>query len=397
MRSFILALLFISTALTSKAQQDFNYNDFFHYRNHQYLQTSNALLNGATAKMATRDTAAAIKLIQLAATKGMYDTGYITYRGSLNFVTKTPAWEGIKQTIRSNAEKYSDPEKMEIITSDIDKFWSLYDKLDDPNADEILMNEYIMKGSQGLKTFFEVRLSWRASQLITAVRDYGKYYESIRETSLSLKNYIPTIKAAAAKLKTIYPESIFPPTTFFIGNINNFGTADGGAGQLIGAEFLCDLKTADTSQLNRWQKSALTDTSKILGIIIHELIHIEQQTASPDNLLARAINEGAADFVSELVLGFNLNSRIHAYGNANEKALWEKFKKQMDGTKTDDWLYNGLDDKRGYPADLGYYMGYKICEAYYNKAQDKKQAVKDILTIQDFEKFLSDSGYNGTI
>ena len=69
----------------------------------------------------------------------------------------------------------------------------------------------------------------------------------------------------------------------------------------------------------------------------------------------------------------------------------------MSGTKTDDWLYNGLDDKRDYPADLGYYMGYKICEAYYNKAQDKKQAVKDILTIQDFEQFLSDSGYNGTI
>jgi uncharacterized protein YjaZ len=45
------------------------------------------------------------------------------------------------------------------------------------------------------------------------------------------------------------------------------------------------------------------------------------------------------------------------------------------------------------PADLGYYVGYKICEAYYNQAKDKKQAVKDILTIQDYKQFLAKSGY----
>jgi hypothetical protein len=45
------------------------------------------------------------------------------------------------------------------------------------------------------------------------------------------------------------------------------------------------------------------------------------------------------------------------------------------------------------PADLGYYVGYKICEAYYQAARDKKQAVKDILEMKDFNEFLKDSGY----
>jgi len=84
---------------------------------------------------------------------------------------------------------------------------------------------------------------------------------------------------------------------------------------------------------------------------------------------------------------------MHVYGNAHEKELWDKFKKQMDGTQSSDWLYNGQNTPPGVPADLGYYMGFKICEAYYNKAANKKQAVQEILTIQDFKKFFEQSGY----
>ena len=45
------------------------------------------------------------------------------------------------------------------------------------------------------------------------------------------------------------------------------------------------------------------------------------------------------------------------------------------------------------PADLGYWVGYKIAESYYKNAKDKKQAVKELLEIKDFSKFLADSRY----
>ncbi len=44
-------------------------------------------------------------------------------------------------------------------------------------------------------------------------------------------------------------------------------------------------------------------------------------------------------------------------------------------------------------ADLGYYIGFKIAESYYSKAEDKKQAVRDILNITDIGAFLKASGY----
>ena len=44
------------------------------------------------------------------------------------------------------------------------------------------------------------------------------------------------------------------------------------------------------------------------------------------------------------------------------------------------------------PADLGYYMGYFITQAYYKKAKNKKQAVYHILNIQDARAFYEASG-----
>lgn len=389
-------MLYLFLLPDSRAQQrDFNYEDSFYYRNHQYLETPSVLLNAAVLKSAIGDTVACINLVRKAAARDMYDTSYISGRSGIKFITRTKHWAAIRDTIARNRKRFSDPGNMQIITGDIDRFWQLYGQVNTPAADEIFLKKYILAGSQGLRTFFEVRMGLRASNLVTSLRTKNRYYESIRPVSLALKNYAPQIRAAAARLKALYSDAIFPPTTFVMANFNAFGTADGGGGQLIGVEFLCDKATADTSQLGDWEKSNLTDTSKILGIVIHELIHIEQNTAPANTLLARSINEGAADFISELVLGYNLNARIHEYGNAHEKELWEKFRKQMDGENTEEWLYNGFDPNRGYPQDLGYYMGYRICQAYYQKAADKKQAVKDILEIQDFNAFLAKSGYEG--
>jgi len=56
------------------------------------------------------------------------------------------------------------------------------------------------------------------------------------------------------------------------------------------------------------------------------------------------------------------------------------------------WLYNGSSSD-GRPSDLGYFIGFRIVQAYYQKASDKQQAVSDILNIKDFERFLEQSGY----
>ena len=46
------------------------------------------------------------------------------------------------------------------------------------------------------------------------------------------------------------------------------------------------------------------------------------------------------------------------------------------------------------PADMDYYMGYRIAKFYYENAKDKKQAVIDIIEMKNPLQFLEKSKYD---
>jgi hypothetical protein len=75
-----------------------------------------------------------------------------------------------------------------------------------------------------------------------------------------------------------------------------------------------------------------------------------------------------------------------------EKTLWSDFKKDMSANDLSRWIYN-LGAIKDRPADLGYFIGYKICESYYRHMRNKTKAVKDIIEMKDFENFLRMSRY----
>src|SRR5690242_14004373 len=87
----------------------------------------------------------------------------------------------------------------------------------------------------------------------------------------------------------------------------------------------------------------------------------------------------------------NINRSQHEYGEQHEKELWLEFKGKMlhDGIK--DWLYNS--DSKTRPRDMGYFVGFKICEAYFNRSHDKSKAIKKIIRVGNYKKFLRNSGY----
>jgi len=108
--------------------------------------------------------------------------------------------------------------------------------------------------------------------------------------------------------------------------------------------------------------------------------------------LTQVMIEGSADFVGELISGEHINQEAFSYGEEHEDRLCKEFVELMNGTDYTNWLYgtSGHDNR---PRDLGYWMGYKITEAYFNKQQDKKEAIKHILTIDDPIQFVKSSGY----
>src|SRR5204863_5441816 len=102
-------------------------------------------------------------------------------------------------------------------------------------ADSILMSEYFLKGSQGLKAFLDLKLANRPETMVLKIREQKKFYNSIRQMDKEVALLIPDIKNATKKLEDYYPESIFPPFYFIIGIFNVGGTPDIGNGLLIGS------------------------------------------------------------------------------------------------------------------------------------------------------------------
>jgi uncharacterized protein YjaZ len=143
-----------------------------------------------------------------------------------------------------------------------------------------------------------------------------------------------------------------------------------------------------------WERGALMPQSDIPPLVAHESVHFQQKYLALGTLLCACLKEGSADFLGKLTSG-RLIARMdetHVWANARERELWEEFQKELDGKDTSRWLY-GKSGGNGRPVDLGYWIGYKISEAYFQNATDKKAAVRDMLLIKDCREFLKASRY----
>ena len=285
-----------------------------------------------------------------------------------------------------------DPNAAKLVTSDIDLFWRAYDKATPTNDLYVYRDEYLRKGSEGLKAFTSMRIG-SSCNLVDAIALAPRYYAGLREPSLKVASYEPQIRASYRKLQEIYPDAVFPDVYFVIGRQSSAGTLTDKM-LLIGVDMFGKSTPASIGELSPWLKAVVGSMDRLPYVVAHELIHYQQKYPRNQNstLLTRAVGEGSADFIAELISGSHINPHLHEYGNPIEKELWLEFQKEMTGTDVSNWMYQG-ERAVHRPADLGYYMGYKIAESYYKNAPDKKKVVREILEIEDVNEFLTNSKY----
>lgn len=310
---------------------------------------------------------------------------------------KDPRWKALVAALKPAPTFGGDPKQVRLVTTDVHNFWRAYDlarrtaKGDTARRRQIYRDAYFAKASPGLQDYYAYKIG-SVDRFVGTHDKLPRFYAAIRPNTLQVDKQKPQMMQSFANFKAIYPDAKFPPVYFVIGRFSSGGTASHN-GLILGLDQDCRTPDIPTDELSLWQRNNFTDLKALPHVVAHELIHFQQDGLAPDTTLLRAaLVEGMADFLGELISGKVANPRLVLYAKGREKQIWADFKQEMHLNRARNWIANGNQETADKPADLGYWVGYVICKAYYDRATDKQQAVYDILHIRDYPAFLAKSG-----
>lgn len=122
-------------------------------------------------------------------------------------------------------------------------------------------------------------------------------------------------------------------------------------------------------------------------------------------LLGSVLAEGAADFVATLATGRQIDPERAAWAAPREAELWRAFKEDLAvtrhagsdevrrgtpiGTSIHRWIGNYGSPPDGWPVELGYWMGQRIWQRWYDRQPDKHAALRAMLEMKDPEAILA--------
>ena len=227
------------------------------------------------------------------------------------------------------------------------------------------------------------------------------FWASIRENTLKANSYAREIEAELVKLKKIYP-ALRPANFYFtIGALRTGGTAMDGM-VLIGSEIALADKSVATEEFPKGLEhlKPFFEANSIDDLVftnVHEYVHTQQKMTLGDNLLAQSVLEGVAEFVAVQATGKPSPLPAIVFGRENAEQVRERFATEIFNLFPGFWLYSNAENEFEV-RDLGYYVGYAICERYYQKAPDKGQAISEMIEL-DYNKetelirFVDESGY----
>jgi len=292
----------------------------------------------------------------------------------------------------------------DFITDDVSNFWTAYDKIiatkDSAQQYTYLHQLFIVKGTLGLKGIMQAR-GYTEQSYINAINKYPLFWNSIKANTLKAGAFTESIAANVSKLKILYPDLKPAKIYFTIGALRTGGTTINSM-VLIGSEIAMGDEHTVTSEfpsafagLKPYFKS--NPINIIVFTNVHEYVHTQQKTTIGNNLLAQCVLEGVAEFMAEKATKQPSTLPALNYGRANAEHIKNVFALQLCNSSNGFWLYSNAENEFGV-RDLGYYVGYAICDKYYDKVSDKKQAIKEMIELDcndetALAEFVDQSGY----
>jgi hypothetical protein len=345
------------------------------------------------------DTARAVAALDSAVAHGYRGTSELGSDSAFTAIRRGARWQTISTGVAANRARFrsarSDPERARISTEDIPRFWRAWDLAagqDSATRVQTFEREYLVPGSRGLFDFYRMKIR-SAARLAESVRQFPRFYQSIREASLGLAGLEPTVRQGFRQMKALYPAATFPDLYFVVGRINSAGTVTD-YGLLFGAEQNVGSPATVLDELPESRRKIVFQRAQLPHVVAHELVHFQQDLATKHTLLDLALIEGGADFIADLLLPGGEVPYYRKWGAEHAGQVWSRFAREMSRDSIADWIGNNTTTATAeWPADLGYYVGYEISKAYYDGQKDKKQAIQDLILLVSSEDILRLSRY----
>ena len=290
-----------------------------------------------------------------------------------------------------------------IITQDVNNFWEAVDNLKiGTDTTQIFQKKVIDKASDEFKVFIK-KWKIKASDYAYQIRHYPKFYKTLREHSYKLINSQDSIREVVKRFQNLYPNFKQADICIAFGNFNTGGNiAIEGSRNLvyIGLEYHGLDTTTFISELSISTQDYVS-RSNFFRTIIHELVHIQQythgkkitKTIKGNLLVNRILGEGIPDFIAMLIVDKGNNGSYFTYGLQNENDLKLKLKTELWNIGSGDWFGGNDSLFINIPRDLGYFMGSRIGQSFYNANQLNSTNLTDLIEIKNLRKFITDSKY----
>lgn len=273
-----------------------------------------------------------------------------------------------------------------VSTIDVHDFVAAWQRLEPGDTLCAALERYFEEGTHGLRAY-RLKFAVGRPALCHAVLNAPAKYAAVLPELPAIDSAADQLRDLFAGFKANYLEARLPAVYLLVGT----GVANGAA----------------TTGGNPFVLVAIENNASIASIrstVAHQFGYTQQHypaigamTTGPAflraSLLRESIAAGCADFLAELLTG---DAERHPSAEEHEADYWKEFQNEMHGKVYDRWLFNAGNPRLGdRPAELGRFIGYRIVRAYYDRSGDKEAALHDILHIQDFDKFLAASGYQG--
>jgi hypothetical protein len=239
---------------------------------------------------------------------------------------------------------------------------------------------YHAEASDGLRAFHKI--TGTPAELCAAVHARPAAYAAVASHLAALEDQAPRIASIYDRYAEALPGAALPDLYVVVGRGWWGGTVRGGR-IYVGLE--------------------VVEAEAVPCLMAHELAHAQQRTrrigmltGGPaflrGTLLAHSLKEGIADLIAEEVAGCAPPAERTAWALEHEAELWAEFREAMHGKEYQPWIYGAAAEGR--PADLGYFFGYRIARAWYERSPDREAALREMLRMRDPERFLRESGYD---